>query len=359
MAGRCARTVSWPPSPGTANVEVLFKRFGAPDPAEAYTRLPRVSLHEVAADRGAARALLYGRARLTGVPRADARGLSPELRRAAMRAASVPDRGRVIADGPIAAALLAMQSVPYVYLAHNVESSLRPTLPNFRRAYGSQRTLRRFERRLLLSARETWMSSRRDVELAQELAPQARLRYVPNVVDVSSIQPEDIQRRAPGAMFVGDYSYPPNVRALQFLVDDVMPRVWARMPEAELLAVGHHLSLPAGTDPRVRPLGFVAQMDNAYARAASCGRAAVGGRWLSVEVRRGSGPRASGRGDVRAAGGLEVEDGVHYRRAEGPEAFADALVDVLRDGAPELAAHGRELAEQEYSIEALATILRP
>ena len=39
--------------------------------------------------------------------------------------------------------------------------------------------------------------------------------------------------------------------------------------------------------------------------------------------------------------------------------FAHALVEVLRDGAPELGRRGRELAEERYSIEALAALLRP
>jgi polysaccharide biosynthesis protein PslH len=341
------------------DVEVLFKRFGAADPAEEYARLPHVSLREVAAANGAARRLLYGRARLAGVPAGDARGLSPELRRVAVQAASARARGRVIADGPIAAVLLAGQGVPFVYLAHNVESSLRPTLPHFRRDYGSERALRRFERRLLLSAQEAWMSSHRDVQLARAVAPPANLRYVPNVVDVAPIPIATARVFAPRAMFVGDYSYPPNLRALQFLINDVMPRVWATLPEAELLAVGHDLVLPPGTDPRVRPLGFVAHMNDAYARAACVVVPLLegGGSPLKFVEALAHGLPIVATG--RAAGGLEVEDGVHYRRAEGPQAFSDALVDVLRDGAPELAARGRELAERAYSIEALAAILRP
>lgn len=341
------------------DVDVLFKRFGAVGPAEEYARLHRVRLQGVPSASGAARALLYGRARLAGVPSGDARGLSPELGRAAVEAASVPGRGRAIADGPTAAALMAGQGLQFVYLAHNVESSLRPTLPHFRRAYGSERALRGFERRLLLSAQETWMSSRRDVQLAQELAPQARLRYVPNVVDVSSIQTGHTQRRGPSAMFVGDYSYPPNVHALQFLIDEVMPHVWATLPEAELLAVGHYLALPPGTDPRVRPLGFVAHMDDAYALAACVVVPLLegGGSPLKFVEALAHGLPVVATG--RAAAGLEVADGEHYRRAEGPQAFADALIDVLRKGAPDIAARGRRLAEQAYSVEALAAILRP
>lgn len=340
------------------DVEVLFKRFGADEPSAQYTRLERVQLREVTASKSAARALLYLRARLAGVPSGDARGLSPELGEAAAEAASAPSRGRVIADGPTAAALVAQRGIEFVYLAHNVESSLRPTLPHFRRSYGSESTLRRFERRMLLSAQESWMASRRDIGLAQELAPHARLRCVPNVVDVSSIRAARSRVTALRALFVGDFSYPPNLHALRFLVYDVMPRVWQRLPLAELLVVGHKLVLAPDTDPRVRPLGFVADIDEAYALAAC----------VVVPLSEGGGSplkfvEALAHGlpvvaTSHAAAGLDVEDGVHYRRADGAQAFADTLVDVLHVGAADIAQSGRRLAEQAYSVEALAAILR-
>ncbi len=59
----------------------------------------------------------------------------------------------------------------------------------------------------------------------------------------------------------------------------------------------------------------------------------------------------------RAAAGLEVRDGEHCLVADGAEAFAAALVRVLRDGAPELGRRGRELAERCYSLEALRAAL--
>jgi glycosyltransferase involved in cell wall biosynthesis len=59
----------------------------------------------------------------------------------------------------------------------------------------------------------------------------------------------------------------------------------------------------------------------------------------------------------RAVAGLEVESGVNCLVADGPRAFAETLAHVLRDGAPGIARAGRLLAEQRYSVEALAELL--
>ena len=62
---------------------------------------------------------------------------------------------------------------------------------------------------------------------------------------------------------------------------------------------------------------------------------------------------------TRAAATLGLRDGEHCLTAAGPEEFATALVRVLRDGAPELARAGRELARERYSVEALSLLVAP
>ena len=59
----------------------------------------------------------------------------------------------------------------------------------------------------------------------------------------------------------------------------------------------------------------------------------------------------------RAAAGLEMRNGENCLIANGGESFAAALIQVLRDGAPELGRRGRKLAEECYSIEALSELL--
>jgi len=136
-----------------------------------------------------------------------------------------------------------------------------------------------------------------------------------------------------------------------------MPRVWSRLEHAELLVAGHHLALSPGIDPRIRPLGFVPRIDDVYEMAACVVVPLLQGGGSPLKfveaLARGVPVVATGV----AAAGLEVQDGVHYRRADGPERFADVLADVLLRGAPELAAQGRRLAEQRYSVDALAAML--
>ena len=131
---------------------LLYVRFEAPEPDEAFRSIPGIELQEVVPSRGLSRLASYGGARLAGVPAGFARGISAELASESERLAADPDRGRVIADGPIAAAALRRLSGrrPVIYNAHNVESSFRGELDDG----AGTRGLRRFERGL--PARVPW-----------------------------------------------------------------------------------------------------------------------------------------------------------------------------------------------------------
>jgi glycosyltransferase involved in cell wall biosynthesis len=264
----------------------------------------------------------------------------------------------VIADGPTEAAALAWlaRRRPVIYNAHNLESAFRHDL-DASAGLGSPRALRAFERGVLARAAESWMVSEADAAAARELCPQARLRIVPNVVDVAAIAPVTPAGAARRALFVGNFSYEPNRRGLDFLLAEVMPRVWAELPDARLRLVGAGLEEPPSADPRVEALGFVEHLADAYADV-SCAVVPLlqgGGTPLKfVEALAYGLPIVA---TPRAAAGLAVRDGEHCLLADGGEAFAAALVRVLRDGAPDLGQRGRALAAERYSIEALTALV--
>jgi glycosyltransferase involved in cell wall biosynthesis len=335
---------------------LLYVRFGAPEPDGAFRAIPGVELCEVVPSRGARRLLAYGAARLGGVPEGFARGASSELAAEAARLANVPDRGRVLADGPIVAAALTRlaRRRPVIYNAHNLESSFRHELTA--RGARERATMRAF---VLANFQESWMVSRADMQAARELCPDARLRYAPNVVDVAAIAPVSPAVQARRALFVASFAYEPNRRGLRFLLEEVFPRVWAELPDARLTLVGTGLGESPSSDPRVEVRGFVENLRNAYA-GASCAVVPLlqgGGTPLKlIEALAYGLPVVA---TTRAAAGLELRDGEHCLIAEGGESFAAALLGVLRDGAPELARRGRELAAERYSIEALSALLAP
>jgi glycosyltransferase involved in cell wall biosynthesis len=336
---------------------LLYARFGAPEPDAAFKAIPEVELVEVVPSRGLRRVLAYGAARLAGAPDGFARGVSPELASGAARLAAAAGRGRVIADGPIAAAALARlaRRRPVIYNAHNLESGFRHDLHE--RGLGSRRRLRTFERRLLEGAAESWMVSEADMTAAGELCPGARLRYVPNVVDVAAIEPVSAVAPERCAIFVASFTYEPNRSGLRFLLEQVFPRVWAELPDARLMLVGAGLERPPSPDPRVEVLGFVEDLRVAYARARCALVPLVQGGGTALKFIEALAYGVPVIATPRAAGGLDVRDGEHCLLAEGGEAFAAALVRVLGDGAPDLGRRGRELAAARYSVQALSELL--
>ena len=368
-------------------LDLLYARFQGDAPDAAFRAIPGIELHEAVPSRGPRRLLSYGRARLAGVPEPLARAVSPELAAAAARLAAAPGRGRVIADGPsVAAALLRlMRTRPVIYNAHNLESGFRHELDGEDAGDGG-RALRSFEQKLLQRAAESWMVSGADIAGARALCPTARLRYVPNVVDVAAIapvRPTSTERRA---IFVANFAYGPNRSGLRFLLEEVLPRVWSVLPDAKLALVGAGLQAPGAStaaaagddrssgdrgspasdgpgmpellgDPRVEALGFVADLRAAYlsARCAVVPLLQGGGTPLKLIEALAYGLPVIAT--PRAVVGMEVRSGEHCLIADGAQAFADALVGVLRAGAPELGERGRELAAERYSVEALRRLL--
>ena len=359
-SGRAVRTygVARALAAAGGGLTFVYVRFGGDEPDAAHRAIPGIRFEAIAPSRGLHRLLAYGVARARGVPHDFARGVSPELAATVERLAPDPAT-RVIADGPIEAAALAglAQRRPVIYNAHNVESAYRHEL-EASAGLGSPERLRRFERRVLARASECWMVSEADAAAARELCARANLRLVPNVVDVSAITPAAADIGARRALFVGDFSYEPNRTALRFLLDDVMPRVWAQLPDASLRLVGRGLERPPLDDPRVEALGFVERLADAYAGISVAVVPLLQGGGTPLKFIEALAYALPVVATSRAAAGLAVRDGEHCLLADGADAFAAVTTRVVRDGAPGIGERGRALAAERYSIEALTELLR-
>jgi glycosyltransferase involved in cell wall biosynthesis len=341
-------------------LDLLYVPFGPAKPDEAFRSIPGIELHEVRPSRGFRRAGAYATALISGVPPALARAVSFELGQAAAGLAGHPQRGRVIADGPTAAAaLLGLASRrAVIYNAHNLESAFRHELEGT--SAREHRMLEKFEARVLSRFAESWMVSDADLAGARRMCQNARLRYVPNVVDVSAIPP--LQGAGEGslrALFIASFSYEPNRVALTFLAEQIMPLVWSSLPQARLAVVGPGLEGPLPEDPRIELRGFVDDLRAEYGRACCAVVPLLQGGGSPLKLIEALAYGMPVVATPRAAAGLALHDGLDCVIADGAQQFASRLSSVLSDGAHEIGAAARKLAEQRYSIETLAGLLAP
>jgi len=339
-------------------VEIVHGVFGAAAPDPAYLDLKGVGLHAVERPGALSRMPAYLRARLRGLPADFARGVWPNLAARTARLAAETEADRVIAEGPLAAAALLgfARHHSAVYCAHNLESAFRHRIGGSRR---SGQGLRRFERLLLERYAENWMVSPADMDGAAALAPGAGLRLVPNVVDVAAIEPVTPRTGQRSVLFLADLSYAPNREALELLLEKAMPSLWRRAADVHLILAGKGSDRIDTADARVLARGFVDDLRGLYERAGCVAVPLLEGGGSPLKFVEALAYGAPGVATPRAAAGLDVEAGVHYLEAEpNGEDFAAGLLAALEPelGNP-LARAGRELAEREYSIEALERVL--
>jgi glycosyltransferase involved in cell wall biosynthesis len=193
---------------------------------------------------------------------------------------------------------------------------------------------------------------------------RCRVELIPTGVDtrvlVPALEPPTVP---PRLLFTGTMSYRPNAEGIGWFAERVWPQVRAELPAAELDVVGKDPPAPVrGLDGRagVRVHGFVPDMAPHFARA----------NLVVVPILTGSGIRvkiveamAAGRAIVSTptgAEGLEVQDGRQLSIETAPEAFAGAVLRLLRDDGARraMAAEGRALAERRYDWRALGDDLQ-
>jgi len=187
---------------------------------------------------------------------------------------------------------------------------------------------RRFDLTVAVSAEDT--------ETMRQEYGLEHVADVPTGVDTDYFQPQgDTQIDPYNVVFTGSMDWLPNEDAMQYFVKEIMPRVREMIPELTLTVVGRNpyqsLFDLSQSDPSVIVTGRVDDVRPYIERAAA----------FIVPIRIGGGTRlkifeamAMGKPVVSTtigAEGLPVRDGRELLLADTPDAFAAALVRVLKD----------------------------
>ena len=105
----------------------------------------------------------------------------------------------------------------------------------------------------------------------RDLFPHERrdeILIIPNGVDHDFFKPQE-REKLYDLVFTGNMSYPPNVNAVDYLANDILPIVWKTLPEVKLYIAG------ATPDPKVKKVaseriivsGWLDDIRDAYAQS--------------------------------------------------------------------------------------------
>lgn len=195
--------------------------------------------------------------------------------------------------------------------------------------------MRRFEREALARFTRVVTVSERDARMFERNDGLKTARAIPTGVDLDFFSWQAPAMNSPTVVFTGSMDWEANVDGIRFYIEDVWPLVRARVPEAQLRVVGKNppASLVQRQVPGVHFTGFVDDV-RTHVRDAQA---------FVIPLRVGGGTRikafeamAMGLPVVSTAigmEGLEVEDGVHFLRADGAQALAEATLRLLADDA--------------------------
>lgn len=135
-------------------------------------------------------------------------------------------------------------------------------------------------------------------------------------------------------LFIGNYEYAPNVDAIEWALDEILPRLWQRCPQARFAIGGY--ALPAQwaerwSDPRIEWHGFVTDL-----RTLQCSASV-----FFAPLRQGGGSKlkvleamAAGLPVVttsQGVSGLAVQSHKEYALGEDASSLAEALAELLLD----------------------------
>lgn len=195
--------------------------------------------------------------------------------------------------------------------------------------------LRRFEKRILGRARMVFVCSDVDARSLQRGAPKARVAIIPNSIDVGEPLQDPGEGEAINILFVGTFSYGPNVDAAEYFCLEVLPliRAGADRP-VRVMLVGYRPAERVRALDRIEGVSISANVPDLlpFYRTAHV---------VVCPIRFGGGTRIKileamsyGRAVVSTtigAEGLNAESGRDILLADTKEDFAGACIRLSQD----------------------------
>lgn len=231
---------------------------------------------------------------------------------------------------------------------------------------------RRYEGQLVGKFTRTLVTSAADRAALQSLSKTAhshkgkskslseeKIKVLPNGVDLINFQPGG-ERVAATVTLTGKMSYHANVTAALWLVNEIMPRVWAHRPEVQVEIVGsapvQAVRALAERDGRVLVTGYVPDVAQYLQRCTVSVAPIAYGVGIQNKVLEAMACGAAVVATPQAASALQAQAGRELLLAGDAEDFAAAVLRLLQDAnlRAAMGQAGRRYVEQQHSWDVIA-----
>ena len=213
----------------------------------------------------------------------------------------------------------------------------------------------RYERRYYPRFARVFTVTEQDLTGLRIFSPDIVGASVGAPVNIRSL-PENVIRNPFRIVFIGSFGHRPNVQGLQFFIEEVLPSIRHRIPEAQFVVAGKAppSELLRFTSDHVQFVGFVPDVTTFLAECAVVVIPLLSGGGIKIktlEALATGAPVVSTSIGVEGTGAVDEE---HLLVRDKVSGFADAVVDLIRDPvrASKLGEAGKSLMRQRFSPEA-------
>jgi glycosyltransferase involved in cell wall biosynthesis len=261
--------------------------------------------------------------------------------------------------------------IPAILVEHDLTFTLYQQLAEQQGTHAAQAEFERwraFERRALRSYDAIWTMSEQDQARAiEEGSPKHRTYVVPNGVDIERFQPANQPTQSPEIFYVGSFRHLPNILGFERLRHEIMPRVWAKFPQAILRVVAgpdperywkefQHRDYPT-PDARIHLHAFVEDLRPLYAKAQVVVIPLLVSAGTNIKVLEAMACQKAVVSTPIGCAGLGLTDGEDAIIRQDSALIAEAISELLAEPGrrEQIGIRARRTVEQRFSWEAIAT----
>jgi O-antigen biosynthesis protein len=212
---------------------------------------------------------------------------------------------------------------------------------------------------LIAAAHATFVVSPVEQALLHQALPGQAIHVVSNIHEIPGRGGAFDGRH--GIMFIGGFVHPPNVDAVVYFVQDVLPLILARIPDLEFFVIGEEAprKVTALAGPHVRVMGHVEDLDPWFEQVRLSVAPLLYGAGVKGKVNLSLSHGVPVVGTSVATEGMHLKHGVSVLVADSARDMADAVCRLYTDAAlwNRISEAGVQVMQERFSLAAARVAL--